>query len=86
MNLCELGFFSAGIALFCQDYFGVRVCSTLLRTTRAMAIGEFHPIGRKCTELLTFVHTTSVADMHCPSFTLAPEIALFLALDLHSSM
>jgi hypothetical protein len=51
-----------------------------------MAVGENHPIGVKYSYPLTGVHTNSVADMHCPPLMLAPETALFLAIDLHCSV
>jgi hypothetical protein len=51
-----------------------------------MAVGDSRPVGRKCSDTLTSVHTASVADMHCPPLMLAPETALFLAIDLHCSV
>lgn len=65
------------------NYLGVRVCCTLSRTLLAMAVGDFSPIGSKYSEPRTLVHTASVADIHCPPLMLAPETALFLAIDLH---
>jgi hypothetical protein len=51
-----------------------------------MAVGDNRPIDRKYSDPLTGVHTNSVADMHCPPLMLAPETALFLAIDLHCSV
>ena len=50
----------------------------------AMAVGQFPPVGgRKCDDDCKLRHTAEVPVTHCPPFMLPPQIALFLAIDLH---
>ena len=51
-----------------------------------MAVGEFPPLGSKYCQPRTLAQLASAAASHCPPFMLNPETALFLALDLDSSM
>ena len=51
-----------------------------------MAVGEFPPAGKKLSEPSTFVHRDSVAAIPCPPLMLAPQTALFAAIDLDCSV
>ena len=51
-----------------------------------MAVGEFPPLGTKSSERVTLVHTASVVAIPCPPLMLAPETALFRAIDLDCSL
>ena len=60
-----------------------QICSLSL-TLEAMAVGEFPPTGgSNCSDRRTMRHTATVPQAQCPPFTLPPETALFLAIDIH---
>ena len=56
-------------------------------TFLAMAVAEFPLMGvNNYSERRTVRHTASVPQAHCHPFMLAPETALFLAIDMHCSL
>ena len=63
------------------------MCGTLSHILVAMAVAEFPPMGTSnCSDRHTVPHAASLPQAHSPPFRLAPESALFLAIDMLSSL
>lgn len=80
-------FILRGIALLYLYYLGFSVWCTLSVTLLTIAIGAFPPMeGNTYLQPRTMLHTACATNIHSRLFMLAPEIALFLAIDLHCSL
>ena len=78
--------FPARFALSIAYYLGEPLLGFRAPTVLAMAVGEFPALRCRVGEPCSLVHTTSVAAIPCPPLMMAPETALFLAIDLDCSV
>ena len=78
--------FPARFALSIAYYLGEPLLGFRAPTVLAMAVGEFPALRCRVGEPRSLVHTTSVAAIPCPPLMMAPETALFLAIDLDFSV